>query len=553
MTIRGDSHTATVAGVVVPLTVGGVAFDSTQSPHVQGEITLADPPEALRDALDPRQSPPPRILITATDGEGESAVVRTMDLTVRSRTGERADATVILAVASDEALLDDYRALADDYRPLALAGSLVAVCDYVLEKVIPGAALATRPFVRLLPAWDATNYLLNPHAAVSSANWRAVNATLGWSSGTFDGVNGYVLASSATAAEYALWAQATTGIDSAPKSVRPGEMITGWAKMRQASGSTQGQVRLAWWNDSGVIIGYSSSDYVPIAVAQRAVVTGEAPQGAARVSLIVYFRATAAGSSAHADAAGLTDGEFDPGHFDGSNLGTADYTFTWSSLANASPSSRTKVSNAPDPEALVLRAGQSAMEFLAPLVQAAGYRLVCDEQRIWTLRDENYRADGSINIRHAVNLTSGHDVIDRDADEWCDAAVVQYTWRDRSGRDRTVTDSFGLVQAPTRVRLLERTSPYPGPGFAAYVVRRAQGRGRVVSASARANWATTVEQFAELVFEDAPTQTGRADRVVFDFARAEMTIDARTVDTPLGAIDLLAGTINALTGTIDTL
>lgn len=58
---------------------------------------------------------------------------------------------------------------------------------------------------------------------------------------------------------------------------------------------------------------------------------------------------------------------------------------------------------------------------------------------------------------------------------------------------------------------------------------------------------------ATFVLEGAPTQLGQAQRITFDLNQDRMTVTARTVDTPAGAIDLLPGTIDALPGTIDSL
>lgn len=206
-----------------------------------------------------------------------------------------------------------------------------------------------------------------------------------------------------------------------------------------------------------------------------------------------------------------------------------------------------------DDDAFTWRAGQSGIDFLQPLVQAAGFRLVCDENRDWTLRDENYVVAPAISIRYGVNLNDGTDIIDRDAGLWCDACVVRYTWNNAAGDTLEEVDSYALSTPYTRLRLIERDTPYPGDGFAAYVVRRSQFRGREVEATSAADWAAKAEQYVSIVLDGAPTQTGVVEKIEYDIAGDRMTVRSRTVDTPAGAIDLLAGYIDGLAGYIDGL
>jgi hypothetical protein len=204
-------------------------------------------------------------------------------------------------------------------------------------------------------------------------------------------------------------------------------------------------------------------------------------------------------------------------------------------------------------DALTWRAGQAGWDFLAPLVQAAGFRLVCDEQRAWTLRTADYTAPGSLSIRYGVNLIDGDDTLDRGGDTWFDAAVTRHTWNDSAGITQERVDAYALATPYTRLRLFEKTTPYPGAGFSRYAVSRAQGRGREVSATLVADWRTNAEQPVQIILGDAPTLTGITQAVSLDLDTDEMTVTTRTVDTQLGAIDLLVGTIDALVGTIDSL
>ncbi len=108
--------------------------------------------------------------------------------------------------------------------------------------------------------------------------------------------------------------------------------------------------------------------------------------------------------------------------------------------------------------------GVSAMDFLAPpLVQANGYRLVCDGDRKWTLRGADHTEPGSISIRHGVNLIDAAEEASRDGDDWYDGAVFRYTWTDENGIEQTRDDIYTLPGA-TKIILRKINAVYPRPG-----------------------------------------------------------------------------------------
>lgn len=191
-------------------------------------------------------------------------------------------------------------------------------------------------------------------------------------------------------------------------------------------------------------------------------------------------------------------------------------------------------------DALLWKAGRSALDFLRPLVQALGLRLVCDEQRVWTLRNESYTGHGDMfAITYGDNLIDGEDTIDRDAALWFDARVTRYTWTDSAGTRHERVDSYALNTPYTRATLLEVDAPYPGVGRSEYAVRRAQQRGREIAATTIADWNIRAEQPALFIFPDAPIQFGALQTIEYDLATDEMTVTARTIDTPETAWVLL--------------
>jgi hypothetical protein len=257
------------------------------------------------------------------------------------------------------------------------------------------------------------------------------------------------------------------------------------------------------------------------------------------------------------DAFRLSEASLDPtdtsdDFFDGATTDTDTYVYAWNGDANQSTSQRTAVIQRA-PESLLWRAGDNALDFLSPVLQAAGFRLVCDEQRAWTLRSDDFLAAGSTSLRYGVNMIGGAANISCDSELWFDARVTRYTWTDWDGNRREAIDAWALDDPYVKLTTLDIDAPYPGPGRSEYAVRRAQGRGRQLSATTVADWRTLAEQPVAVEPQFGTRQVGVVQTVAFNLDDDTMQVTTRTRETPAGAIDNLEGTINALTGTIDGL
>jgi hypothetical protein len=520
---------------------GNLTLDQGQSPHVTGTLTLALPDIATYAALDPLVSPPPRVRVDVAATFPSGAQARSFNLAVRARRFNEINGTAEIDLASDESLLSDFAPLVDDVTPWNYQANLLQLVNYVLGVAIPGAVLVSTITANLTSRWSALNGVINPNVAAATTNWVGVNATLARNAAAgFDGTAGYIVAT-ATLPNFQVWPYASTAYSNGPV-INPGAWHTFSAYVRQGAGSPTVNPRIIWWDATGGIVGTTIGSIItPSSTSAwvRVTVAGIAPRNAVRASgFINYVGAT--GNTVAVDAAMLVEGRFAPEWFDGSTAATANYSYSWTTgTANASNSQRTALVDTPTPDAFVWRAGESAMEFLAPLVQVAGYRLVCDETRTWTLRDEHFIAPGDLTIFYGINMIDGDDLRSRDSDLWFDAAVVNYRWT-AGGVALTAVDAYALTPGYSRLRTFERVTPYPGPGFAQYSVRRAQGRGRDVTVVAVADWRARAEQPVRVVLEGAPTQTGQTQSVAFDLDRDEMTVNTRTSDTPSSAWIFLA-------------
>lgn len=527
---------------------GEITLDAGRAPHVLGALAVKPQGMSILDALDPRVSRRVRVECRMLSATGVPTL-RTFDLGLRRRGVTQAEARANIDLASDEALLDDYRPLLDrglfDFQH-----SLRALVGEVLATAIPGASLAPgtiNPPVRALI--DSRNLVRNPRAQLNLNDWSGSVALQRQATGGPAWAPSYVALQSPGVGVLVSYSDAGVPLQggkryrlSADLGAPPGQIIAIDALVKDSAGTT--------------ILDVSESPVKKDASAfQRLSVVFDAPAGAVKAQLRAFTTGpVAAGQYFAVTGWRLSEVTVDPsdtGYFDGDTPDTAEYSYGWTGGGAYSTSTRTDILGRAD-DLLVWPAGMSALEFLMPIVQAFGLRLVCDEHRVWTLRDENYRAPGGISVRYGINMVDGEDTLDRDGG-WFDAAVVRHRWRDQDNNEQERTESFALHTPYTRCVLFERSTPYPGPGFAEYAVRRAQGRGRDVSMTRVPDWSEQPEQHATLILDGAPVQIGITQTVTFNLGRDEVTVTSRTTDTPPGAIDLLPGSIDALAGAIDTL
>lgn len=545
MTVAAPVYAGRILGTPdIPVSIrddsGRLALDSSRAPHVTGSVSLSVEDAALLEDLDPRDN---RRLVIDAGG-------RAFDLSIREANPDRGAATVGVRLASDEALLEDFAQLVDDNGPRAHEASLRAVVGYVLDKI--GAMLEPGGGDADVTAfWEATNLVTNPGARSNANGYTAGSGTSAVARVTAPTILGLpTIRYTASGAGNAFLDTPVRGLR-----VTPGDVLTFSAYMASASNSRPARVLLRFLDQSGATILDSYSDAVMTStdamVPTRISRTRRVPPNAAAVSAYINTTVNNAGQNHYVSCLMLHHGAELLDWFDGSSSGGG-YTYAWEDAANGSTSTRVPDVER-DPESLMWRAGVSALEFLRPLVQAAGFRLVCNERREWTLRPAEYREVGSLTYRDGFNLIGASETLSRGDESWFDGAVFVYTWTDQNGIEQTRIDAWALTENPSKVIRREINAAYPGPGRAQYTVRRAQGRGRTVELTAQAKWTEAAEQPFTAILEGTPLQTGISSRVEFDLSTNEVTVTSRTTDTPAGVIDLLTGTINALTGTIANL
>lgn len=176
--------------------------------------------------------------------------------------------------------------------------------------------------------------------------------------------------------------------------------------------------------------------------------------------------------------------------------------------------------------------GQSAWDYVSPLVQQAKLRLYCDEKgRFWLVSD-GYTEPGQTVLTYTGTIVSGEDEIDRDGDAWFDAVVISYKWTDSLGATLTNYD-FAAQPNFSKVKHLEYTTAYPGPGAAQQVLNRSLAKGRTQSVTAVSDYSVTPSQAVSVALPDTDVQTGYVSSVSWAYPADEMQVTTRgLVETP---------------------
>lgn len=468
-------------------------------------------------------SPTALISVTSGDAIAPHLVNGRYSVTARPPAGAtRARITMRLAAGSPSN---------QSYGWISLATAVVGLrTSYVERAIEPGVDTNVTAY------WRVTNRAKNSGLRSVATGYAAGTGTSAVARSTTTTFNGIpTMSFTAAGTDVAFLNTASSGV-----SVTPGRPLTFRYSIQSTGTGRASRSMLRFRDAAGSIVKevYSAplvTGATPVTISLVTVV----PEGASTVDVFVSTMTNAAGQVHYAGMFMLYEGIELVNWFDGASALTG-YTVAWENPSDTvtSLSTRTPILERL-PEALTWRAGVSAMDFLQPLLMASGLRIVCDEQRRWTLRDANYRETGDQSYRYAVDIESADETLSRDDDAWFDAAVYEYVWTDTAGVEQRRTDAWSLRAIPTKVLRREINSPFPGVGRAESIVRRAQGRGRTVTVSAIPTWDERTDQTLSVLLEGTPIQTGIVASVRFDFGNDTVTVSSRTTDTPAAAWALI--------------
>jgi len=555
-----DAHSATllVGAESYPLEVvpsgSGITMDDNWAPRVQATLAIGFPGEDVFELLDTRSTPRPRVRIvsSATYSEGV-ATTRTFDLLLVGR-DRNLRGNIALTLESDERLLQDDRLVDDESNldGLNYQHSLRALINSVVLSRIGATLEAGSDDSTFYVLSNETNLMPNPTLRTAVGAWvpggangtlvRATNlanpAVPGVTTGTrttWSGASGL-----GAGGAYSQTDGSTPFLNvTAGRKYR----ISCWAKSLLAASVN---MNAQWFSSAGANLGSirGATKALPANVWTKVTQEHTAIVNAGRMGAFLYKIDGQQWNSADRletmawKVVDVTDGDPTPGeddYYDGDTPDTEDYAYQWTGTANASSSTRISLIDR-SPDMLDWEPGRSAWEFVTPLVQAAGLRLFCDEARRWRLVSPSYIAEGVTQLSVPNNLAEATDRISLEDDEFYDAAVVRYRWRNFLNEQEEAIDYYASP-GYTKVRTFELERPYPGPGAAEYFVRRAEGKGRTLKGLETMNrFSAEPCQPTVVTLPDMPIQTGLIARVRFDLGSGVMTIDTRGLtDTPPGS------------------
>lgn len=503
-----------------------VTIDETNRPFIEAVLDVGLPTADLLAEIDPRDDV--RMDITLDPG----GVDRNMDLLIHERRVNPDTGRMELICRSDEALLIDYSRVATtvDSTAVDLLGSLRDIVDYVLDVAIPGASLEAGSDDYAFHV-DSENLITNPGAETNATtDVTARNCTIGrTATGIIQGA--YIFSLSAPSSNDS---SMVIGGDSGAMRLGmvAGNTYTVSGTFRVGAGALSGTTntyarRIAVFHkkpsDSGYTIESSAAAVNTINTSTKLSVTFTLPTGTSE-AFIRFYNGHSSGI-AYWDALRLSEG-WETSYFDGSTTGTADYGYSWQGSTGVTVSRRVALTNPGSIEMALWEPGVSAWDFLAPLVEASGLRLFCDEQRRWYLDAVGGTSPGSTTLNQAEVLTEVEQTISR-AEGGYTGVVLKYQWRDRYGNSR---ERYAAAGTSERVYVADRFGPYPGPDGAAKVLDRLQGAGISLDMSAISDytigpwWSFTADLPLDISLE------GFISGLTWSFPDGTMTLTTRNIE-----------------------
>jgi hypothetical protein len=536
-------------GAEVPGVTGvTVRLDEGATPYLSGQITMKMPALSTVAALDPNKRPRLQIVARRLFTSGTVKTTLSTRVIVTDRTVDAAAATLTLTVANEETLLD--YAPAADVNMSLYYDSIRNLVLRVLRIIMPtgGINFPLGPDAAYRPAVTARNIV--PESGFEwalSGKWKQVNAAA------------VIIQAYAAQGVNSLRVSPANASTDSYVEIDPG-LTPGRTYRISAWGSTdngmlgeiypgRARVLALMGNVSGVpeVLAIGSGTPITNSTPREQVIEFTIPEYAKDTTIRLYNGTnTNTNGSVYWDAVMAVEAPYvELGtpipYFDGDTPDDATYVYTWDGQDGVSASTRTpRVERRP--EALIWRQGQTAREFLNPILQAVKLRLFQDAAANWRLVDNSYLAPLRTRMDHLDNIysaTEGGGFNARHPDGsplWADAVAITYRWLDGRGVEQERTDVAAPAGYVKLITLTLDNTPYPGPGQAEYVRSRLIMRARQMTTRGRINFNAAPSQELTILTEHTGLITGLVDSVEFDLNADEMTVVGKAlVDTPATA------------------
>jgi len=529
-----------------------LSFDEGNSPWMTATAVVVRPADATLALLEPVAKS--TVVVTFT----VAGVPLVLNFQVIDWGFSPEEDRVALALASSEYSLLTYAPPADINYNVSDQGSLRGLCQKVLTKALgktTTVTVASGADVAIPTTRDVTNYVPGGNFETATGLWTGNNATVtlvtGWKQ-----FGSYGLKITPANTSNQSWATVVV-----PVTAGGTYTLSAYVRVQALQSGTlnsaarQFQAVATFQDGSAVstqIIGRSAQAPNVGFTTTRVTMTFTVPQNATSVSVrLVNGGSNSADNSIYVDGVLLVEGNGKDtngtamDYFDGDDTDTSLYRYDWTEDAGLSTSTRTALGA--DEDSLLWVAGQTADDFLRPVVESSGFRLFQNEKGQWLLANADYAVAGDVAMRYGSNMYEGSEstsVGTEDVDGFplnADSVIVKYLWTDLLGRERTAID----VAAPTgstRPYVLEKDgTPFPGKGQAAYLLKRLQARTRLIDTTGRPDWSARPGMGATVVLPNRPLATGYVEALTFDYAARTMTLSTKgLVTTPSSAWSQLA-------------
>jgi hypothetical protein len=548
------------------ITDGSLTADEGWAPFMQGSIVVKRPDAALIALMDPT-SPRTRVtlVLSASAPGGYSTSI---DLKITAIQEDLGPDVIGMNLSSDETLLQQYGlvASAPDRTAWSYQSSVQSIIFYVMNKAIGPSnfSITYRPTNKTFLTYAPAENLIpngsfdNGSVVPWSSNGVVMTASTGYKvSGTYSMLLNPNGTSNDTYAEV-------------PISVKPLTTYTASAIIAALgqTGTLSARARRVWVYaviEGQVTLLAQSNQAAPNAVGTRLSTTFTTPANIDTLIVRLYCGAPSGSTQAvYYDNVALFEGNgFDTNgvsslfFFDGATADDASYLYDWTGDAyNSSSTRRPLIDRGPD--TLTWTPGQTAWDFLTPILQAVGWKLTPLKMlRQWAVTENEAIAPGtSLSINYGQNLYDLKNLTSRTATQddgtplYADAVVIHYTWVDSTtGERREAWDSAGGGQKTHTVEYTDVA--YPGPGAAAYLLERLQARKQQLTVTAAQDYSAWPGQEISISTGPSTRVTGYLDAVTWDLGTAEMSIKTKgLIIVPAGSIG--RAPVTQTIGSVDT-